>query len=68
MISKSAKPKNLFTFLRWIFVFPAIASLALMFWLIWQVLPYFFVMAFCGLVFQISFAWLEPLFEKSWFE
>jgi len=40
----------------------------LMFWLIWQVLPYFFVMAFCGLVFQISFAWLEPLFEKSWFE
>jgi hypothetical protein len=67
MILKSAKPKTPFTFLRWLFVFPAIASLAMMFWLIWHVLPYFFLMAFCGLIFQISFAGLEPLFKKSWF-
>lgn len=67
MILKSAKPKTPFTFLRSLFIVPAIASVAMMVWCVWQMFPYFLMMAICGFIFQLSIFGMAPLFRNNWF-
>ena len=58
---KSAKPKSVFTYLRSLFLIPAIASLLIFLWFVWSILPYFVGMLACGIVFQLSVMGLLPL-------
>ncbi len=58
---KPAQPKSAFTYLRSLFLIPAIASLLLFLWCVWSVLPYVLAMTVSGLLFQLSLMGLQPL-------
>ncbi|MBD2150027.1 hypothetical protein H6F44_07810 [Pseudanabaena sp. FACHB-1277] len=61
---KSAKPRSVFTYLRSLFLIPAIASLLFFLWCVWSILPYFLAMMLCGLAFQLSVMGLLPLLKR----
>ena len=61
MMLKSAKPKSAFTYLRSLFLIPAIASLLVLLWCVWSILPYFLAIAASGVLFQLSLMGLQPL-------
>jgi hypothetical protein len=61
---KSATPKSRLRYLRILFFIPAIASLVVMAYCIWQIFPWFVAMAIAGLIASYSIMQIIPLFIK----
>jgi hypothetical protein len=61
---KSAKPKSRLRYLRLLFFIPAIASLGVMAYCIWQIFPWFIAMAIAGPIAGYSILQIIQLFVK----